>query len=121
MGTGAITEYIDVAQLTLYAFWLFFFGAGLVSAPREASARATPWWIRTIRTMRAGFWGIPEPKTYILPHGQGTRTAPAEDPQYELKAEQLNPGPGFPLEPTGNPMKDGVGPAAWAIRPDSRT
>jgi len=26
--TGAITGYIDVAQLTLYAFWIFF--AGLV-------------------------------------------------------------------------------------------
>ena len=24
MNTGAITGYIDVAQLTLYAFWIFF-------------------------------------------------------------------------------------------------
>ena len=28
MGTGAITQYVDVAQLVLYAFWIFF--AGLV-------------------------------------------------------------------------------------------
>ena len=28
MGTGAITDYIDVAQLVLYLFWIFF--AGLV-------------------------------------------------------------------------------------------
>ena len=28
MSTGAITHYIDVAQLTLYVFWIFF--AGLV-------------------------------------------------------------------------------------------
>ena len=26
MGTGAITQYVDVAQLVLYAFWIFFFG-----------------------------------------------------------------------------------------------
>ena len=26
MHTGAITGYIDVAQLTLYVFWMFFFG-----------------------------------------------------------------------------------------------
>lgn len=26
METGAITQYVDVAQLVLYAFWLFFFG-----------------------------------------------------------------------------------------------
>jgi photosynthetic reaction center H subunit len=28
MTTGAITGYIDVAQITLYAFWIFF--AGLI-------------------------------------------------------------------------------------------
>ena len=28
METGAITQYIDVAQLVLYAFWAFF--AGLI-------------------------------------------------------------------------------------------
>ncbi|MBT5489522.1 MAG: photosynthetic reaction center subunit H, partial [Halieaceae bacterium] len=25
MGTGAITEYMDLAQLALYVFWIFFF------------------------------------------------------------------------------------------------
>ena len=25
MGTGAITQYIDVAQIVLYLFWIFFF------------------------------------------------------------------------------------------------
>ena len=28
MGTGAITQYVDVAQLVLWAFWIFF--AGLI-------------------------------------------------------------------------------------------
>ena len=26
MDTGSITGYVDVAQLVLYAFWIFFFG-----------------------------------------------------------------------------------------------
>jgi uncharacterized protein with PQ loop repeat len=26
MQTGAITQYVDVAQLVLYMFWIFFFG-----------------------------------------------------------------------------------------------
>ena len=30
METGAITSYIDVAQVVLYAFWIFF--AGLILA-----------------------------------------------------------------------------------------
>jgi photosynthetic reaction center H subunit len=38
--------------------------------------------------------------------------------QYELKATPTRPHPGAPLEPTGDPMVDGVGPAAYAIRPE---
>ncbi|GAB5414632.1 MAG: photosynthetic reaction center subunit H [Congregibacter sp.] len=119
MGTGAITEYVDVAQLALYAFWLFFFSL-VVYLHRENKREGYP----TVDSHNAAYtggdlWGMPEPKTYILPHGQGTRTVPAaEDPSYELAAEQRVAGPGFPLEPTGDPMKDGVGPAAWAIRPE---
>lgn len=119
MGTGAITEYVDIAQLALYAFWLFFFGL-VVYLHRENKREGYP----TVDSHNAAYtggnlWGMPEKKTYLLPHGQGTRTVPvAEDPSYELAAEQLVAGPGFPLEPTGDPMKDGVGPAAWAIRPE---
>lgn len=119
MGTGAITGYIDVAQLTLYGFWLFFFGlVGYLH--REAKREGYPTVDSHNPAYRGGdLWGMPQEKTYVLPHGQGTRTVPvSEDPGYELKAEQIVPAPGFPLEPTGDPMQDGVGPAAWAIRPD---
>ena len=42
MQTGAITQYIDVAQIALYAFWIFF--AGLIERlgiAAEINARAT--------------------------------------------------------------------------------
>lgn len=119
MGTGAITEYIDVAQLALYAFWLFFFSL-VWYLHRESKREGYPLVDSHNPDYRGGtLWGIPDPKTYQLPHGQGTRTMPRDDPQYELAARQIVPAPGFPLEPTGDPMKDGVGPAAWAIRPDA--
>jgi photosynthetic reaction center H subunit len=35
-----------------------------------------------------------------------------------IAAKPVDSFPGAPLEPTGNPMKDGVGPAAWADRAD---
>jgi photosynthetic reaction center H subunit len=35
-----------------------------------------------------------------------------------VAAVPLTPYPGSPLYPTGNPMVDGVGPGAWAIRRD---
>jgi photosynthetic reaction center H subunit len=37
MGTGAITQYIDVAQLVLYLFWIFF--AGLIYYLRRENQR----------------------------------------------------------------------------------
>lgn len=37
---------------------------------------------------------------------------------YELKAVPADGYNGSPIIPTGNPMIDGIGPAAWAERPD---
>jgi photosynthetic reaction center H subunit len=119
MPTGAITEYIDVAQLALYAFWIFF--AGLIyylraedkreGYPLEAEGRE--------RITIQGFPPIPAAKTFVLAHG-GTATAPSGKKDLrELRATPSAPWPGAPLEPTGNPMLDGVGPAAYAERADT--
>lgn len=122
MTTGAITEYIDVAQLVLYAFWIFFFGLILYlhrESKREGYPLETDGRQRRVRVV--GFPGMPAPKTYLMPHGGGTRTLPRPEPEsggYALAAEPVARHPGAPLHPTGNPMVDGVGPAAWAIRPD---
>jgi photosynthetic reaction center H subunit len=116
--TGAITGYIDVAQLALYAFWIFF--AGLVIYLRQEDKReGYPLETTHPRPIKVvGFPGMPAPKTFTLPHGGGTRVVPrTEEPAYELAAVPTSPVPGSPLHPTGNPMIDGVGPGAWAIRP----
>jgi len=115
MGTGAITGYMDVAQLTLYAFWLFFFGL-IWYLHRENKREGYPLVDPHDPNYRPqGFPPMPKPKTYIMPHGQGTRQAPRPAEEYELKAVKARAA-GFPFEPTGNPMLDGVGPAAWAVR-----
>jgi photosynthetic reaction center H subunit len=116
---GSITGYIDVAQVTLYVFWIFF--AGLIYyLHRENKREGYP--LESDRSGRIkvqGFPPVPEPKTYLLPHG-GKQTAPRnERDNRELKAAPIAPWPGAPLEPTGNPMRDGVGPAAWAERADT--
>ena len=118
MQTGAITGYIDVAQLTLYAFWLFF--AGLIFyLRREDKREGYPLESdRSDRVMVQGFPSMPAPKTYLLRDGS-TRMAPrAEAPE---RRRGLRPGgtwPGAPMQPTGNPMVDGVGPASYAERAD---
>jgi photosynthetic reaction center H subunit len=122
MPTGAITGYIDVAQLVLYAFWIFF-AALVFYLRREDKREGYPLvsepsaWTRT-RVRIQGFPPVPSPKTFLLPHG-GTYTAPPGNPdQREIRAEPFDRGFGMPLEPTGDPMLDGVGPAAYAERAD---
>jgi photosynthetic reaction center H subunit len=119
MGTGAITGYIDVAQLVLYAFWFFFFGL-VFWLHRENKREGYPLESDRSKYLKVqGFPTVPPKKTYLMPHGGGTRTAPKPEPEYPaLAAEPVAPWPGAPLTPTGNPLVDGVGPAAYAIRPE---
>ncbi len=116
MGTGAITQNIDVAQLVLYAFWIFF--AGLIYyLVRENHREGYP--METDNGVSVTGWPIPDPKTYLLPHG-GEFSAPNDkvSPQ-RLAAEPAHQWGAAPLVPTGNPMLDGVGPGAWADRADT--
>mgnify|MGYP006275155053 FL=1 len=124
MPTGAITGYIDVAQLALYGFWIFF--AGLIFyLRREDKREGYP--LESDRSDRAprikvvGFPAPPDTKTYLLPNGQGTRSTPApHEPFGDVAGARVEtPYIGSPLEPTGNPMRDGVGPASYAQREDA--
>lgn len=119
METGAITGYIDVAQLVLYAFWVFF--AGLIYyLHRENKREGYPLESDRSGSITVQGWPpVPEPKTFRLQHG-GSVTVPnnAKSPQ-TLKAEPIGPWPGAPLQPTGaKPMLDGVGPGSYADRAD---
>ncbi len=111
---------LDVAQVVLYAFWIFF--AGLIWYLQAESRReGYPLESDVDGSYNKDPWlQLPSPKTFILPHGKGTRTFPnAENRDTRpIKAMRASPAPGSPLIPTGNPLKDGVGPAAWAERPD---
>jgi len=117
--TGAITGYIDVAQLVLYGFWIFF-AALIIYLRGEDKREGYPLESERSGHVRVqGFPAIPEPKTFLLPHG-GTVTAPRKEaPQPAIAARPVGPWLGAPLEPTGDPMADGVGPAAYAQRADT--
>jgi photosynthetic reaction center H subunit len=119
MHTGAITSHIDVAQITLYAFWLFF--AGLILYLRREDRREgfplqsdTPPYNRMSR-----FLGIPKPKTFILANGE-TRTAPRDETSAPVTtARPIGGWPGAPLHPNGAPMLAAVGPGSYVNRPDA--
>lgn len=119
MEYGAITSYFDVGQLTLWAFWLFFAGL-ILYLRREDRREGYPLVFEGGVTQGAWAGEIPAPKTFILPHG-GTQTAPRVEPdQTKVAAVPSLPweGGGAPLIPTGNPLLDGVGPAAYVNRAD---
>jgi photosynthetic reaction center H subunit len=121
MQIGAITQYIDVAQIVLYAFWVFFFSL-ILYLRREDKREGYPLESdRTARTGRVkvqGFPRMPSPKTFRLTHG-GEVTVPRPEAPRDLKAAPLERWPGAPLEPSGNAMADGVGPAAYALRAEA--
>ena len=108
MPTGAITGYIDVAQLSLYAFWVFF--AGLIYyLHREDKREGYP--LDRDRSSRVtGRRAVPRRararRRFLLPHG-GTRPAPRGTRRRRtIRPSATAIWPGAPLQPTGDPMQD---------------
>jgi photosynthetic reaction center H subunit len=118
MEKGAITGYIDVAQVTLYVFWAFFFG--LVFWLRKEDRRegypleSDP----TGRVKDQGFLLLPKAKTFLTRDGTSAVAPNFKRDTRPVAARRVGAWPGAPLVPTGNPLVDGVGPAAWAERSD---
>jgi photosynthetic reaction center H subunit len=116
--TEPIVGTIDLALVSLYAFWLFF--AGLIYYLQTENMRegypledddGKP-------ASGPGLFPMPKPKTFLLPHGRGEVTVPNATPERAIAMRRTNASNGYPLEPTGDPMLDGVGPASWASRRD---
>jgi len=116
MKTGSITGYIDIAQVCLYAFWIFFAGL-IVYLRREDKREGYP--LESDRSGRVkvqGFPAIPKPKTFRLADGSTVQAPREESDLRPIRALPNGPHLGAPLVPTGNPMLDAVGPAAYAQR-----
>lgn len=119
METGAITGHIDVAQVALYLFWLFF--AGLIFyLQRETRREGYPLVSeRNGREEATGIIFMPSPKTYSTADGRKVMAPdPARADNRPLAARQLAGGAGAPYVPTGNPLADCIGPSSYAERPD---
>jgi len=119
METGAITGYVDVAQVVLYAFWVFL-ALLILYLRREDKREGYPLESeRSAHITVQGFPSIPSPKTFHLADGSvvyAPRAQPADT--REVMASATAPWNGAPLAPDGDPMADGVGPAAYAQRAD---
>lgn len=108
----------DLASLTLWLFYFFFFGL-IIWIQRENMREGYPLEDdEGEKSSNPSMWPLPEDKTFKLPHGRGEVTVPSgQSPEREdIPMRRTGPGNGYPLEPTGDPMLDGVGPASWAPR-----
>lgn len=111
----------DLVTVSLYAFFVFF--VVLVfwlnrESKREGYPLVSDRWGRKLTVSVDGFPGMPPKKHFLLAHpvpGHGV-----ERPERDIStlAYGVDNQPGSPIVPTGNPMIDGLGPAAWAERAD---
>jgi len=118
MNTGAVTGYIDVAQIALYAFWIFFAGL-IIYLRREDKREGYPLESDRFGRVRVeGFPSMPAPKIYRLADGSTVKAPRLEHDLRPILARPTGTYLGSPLQPTGDPMLDAVGPAAYAERAD---
>jgi photosynthetic reaction center H subunit len=119
--TGGLGHYIDIAQITLYAFWAFF--AGLIYYLRQEDKREGYPLVSEIlgnteTEVGVGFPFLPKPKMFRNYHGGVSYAPHPETATFPKGAVTAGLFPGAPLDPTGNPLVDGLGPAAYAQRLD---
>jgi photosynthetic reaction center H subunit len=110
----------DLASLTLWLFWIFF-ALLIIYIQRENMREGYPLEDEEGNVAaNQGLFPVPGDKTFKLPHGRGELTVPSgqRSDRDNIAMKRVGPGNGYPLEPTGNPMIDGVGPASWANRDD---
>ena len=114
-----LTARLDIAELALWTFFLFF-GGLVIYLRREDRREGYPLEDETTGKLLGGTGTWLEEghlKSYILPFGLGT----VMTPNYTRDTRPLNARSAFaaggaPLDPSGDPMVDGIGPAAWAER-----
>ncbi len=116
MQIGAITGYLDLPQIILYLFWLFF--AGIIfylvleghreGYPMESEERPGS-------AVITG-WPIPSPKTFKLANGKEVTVPELHRPEPPLAPRRDGMSFGNPYIPTGDLMTSGVGAGAYAIR-----
>lgn len=119
MDNPSLLARIDLVEILLYLFFGFF-AALILYLLREGRREGFP--------LEADISGkleslpvldIGSRKEFVLSHGRGSLFKPdrTRDTQ-PFNAIRTAPWDGSPYVPQGNPLADGVGPAAWANRAD---
>ncbi|MFN9497714.1 MAG: photosynthetic reaction center subunit H [Erythrobacteraceae bacterium] len=116
MNHAYIVGTFDVAELAFLLFFGFFI-ALVFYLNKESRREGYPLEDEETGKIHPGSLFDGDKKSFQLPHGRGTYVPEdvARD-DINVPAVRAFRGAGAPFVPTGNPMKDGMGPAAWANR-----
>lgn len=109
---------IDVAEMAFYAFVLFFI-ALVFYLRREDRREGYPLEDELTGAVESpgGPLSTASTKSFKLPFNGGTVTAPTQGREkVDIAARRRENFGGAPYTPTGNPLTDGIGPAAYAER-----
>lgn len=118
MENAIIVGRLDVAELVFYAFVLFFIGLVLYLR-REDRREGYPKEDMMTGRVDSAYGPIngDHRKSFRLPFDRGIATTPTQGREpVQIAARQIDRFPGAPYTPTGNPLIDGIGPAAYAER-----
>lgn len=117
---GTIIGTLDLAMLSFYLFVLFFIGL-VIYLQMENMREGYPLEDENGKSYD-NLTPLPllPPKTFKLPHGRGEVQKPdgESDKDRDFAMRQVEAHGGAAFEPTGDPLVDGIGPAAWARRRD---
>jgi photosynthetic reaction center H subunit len=107
---------LDVAELAFLLFFVFFI-ALVFYLNKESRREGYPLEDEDTGRIHPGSLFDGEKKVFSLPNGRGTYI-PEDVPRDDINvpAVQSFRAAGAPYVPTGDPMHDGMGPAAWANR-----
>ena len=123
MESGAITQYVDVAQLVLYLFWIFFFGLVIyltIESKREGFPLESDGFGKRSGKKATGLLPMPTKKIFRTKfHGNFEAPHARDDAAPSPAGSPTNPFPGAPIEPSGSsPMLDDIGPGSFSQRID---
>ncbi|MDX2308671.1 MAG: photosynthetic reaction center subunit H [Hyphomicrobium sp.] len=114
---GEIMGIFDVAQIAIWLFWIFF-AYLILYLRREDRREGYPLFQEPENRQKGDDWYfIPPPKTFRLANGETVEAPRKEnDNARDHKMKKVEPWPGAPFEPVGDPMTAAVGPGAYAER-----
>ncbi len=116
MENGAITSNIDLAQVLIWAFWVFFFGL-VFYLQRESRREGYPLETEDGRKENHGqFMG--EPKAFKASFGPDEFLYSGTGERRDIPMSRSTGWLGDPYTPDGDPMELGVGAASYAMRHD---